>query len=193
MKFASTSGTFENPPAGAHPAVCTKMIDLGTQETTWQGTTKFAHKVKIVFELAEKMKDGRPFLTMRDFTVSLHENASLRAFLASWRGRDFTDEELAGFDPKVLIGKGCLLSLIEKGEYINIDSCMRLPKGMEAPAPVGDTVFFSLSEFDQAEFDKLSDKIREKIMKSPEYQSLKGITSTQGMISSTNTDDDCVF
>jgi hypothetical protein len=45
---------------------------------------------------------------------------------------------------------------------------------MEAPVPVNPTVFFSLSDFDQVEFDKLSEKIKEKIMKSPEYQSLKG-------------------
>jgi hypothetical protein len=174
MKFEAKGGSFENPPVGAYPAVCTRMIDMGTQETTWQGVTKYAHKVKMVFELSEKMADGRPFITMRDFTVSLHEKAGLRQFLKSWRGRDFTDEELAGFDPKVLIGKGVLLNLVENGEYVNIDSAMKLPKGMEAPVPVNPTVFFSLSDFDQVEFDKLSEKIKEKIMKSPEYQSLKG-------------------
>ena len=172
MKFEAKGSTFENPPAGAYPAVCIRMIDLGTQETTWQGATKMAHKVKIVFELNEKMSDGRPFIVMRDFTVSLHENAQLRKFLASWRGRDFTPEELMGFDPKVLIGKGVLLSLIEKGEYVNIDSAMKLPKGMEAPVPVNQTIFFSLSDFDPVEFDKLSDKIKEKIRATPEYKSL---------------------
>jgi hypothetical protein len=169
---------------------------MGTQEITWEGSTKYAHKMKIVFELSEKMSDGRPFLAMRDFTVSLHESSALRAFLASWRGRDFTQEELAGFDPKVLIGKGVLLSMIEKGDYVNINSAMKLPKGMEAPVPAGDTVFFTLSEFDQTAFDKLSDKIKEKIMKSPEYKSLNispADKPTQGLISETNTEDDVVF
>ncbi len=161
---------------------------MGTQESTWQGATKYAHKVKIVFELSEKMSDGRPFITMRDFTVSLHEKSGLRGFLKSWRGRDFTDEELAGgFDPKVLIGKGVLLNLVENGDYVNIDSAMKLPKGMEAPVPVNPTVFFSLSDFSQEEFDKLSEKIKEKIMKSPEYQSLKG------GLNSINTDEDIAF
>ena len=192
MKFAARGDTFENPPAGAYPAVCTKMIDLGTQETTWQGATKYAHKVKIVFELSEKMSDGRPFISMRDFTVSLHENAQLRKFLASWRGRDFTPEELEGFDPRVLIGKGVLLSLIEKGEYVNIDSAMRLPKGMEPPVPQGDTVFFSLAEFDENEWNKLSDKIKEKIMKSPEYQSLHGSKTVTGTIP-TEPDEEIAF
>ncbi len=172
MKFSAGGTAFENPEPGSYAAVCIRMIDLGTQPQEWQGTTKFNHKVKIVWELSEKMADGRPFISMRDFTVSLHEKAALRKFLAGWRGRDFTPEELAGFDPKVLIGKGCLLSLIQNGEYINIDSASKLPKGMEAPVPVNSTVFFSLSDFNQEEFDKLSDKIKDKIKGSPEYQSL---------------------
>lgn len=176
MKFASTGKEFENAPAGVYPAVCVKMVDLGHQETTWQGATKMAHKVMIAWELSEKMSDGRPFLVSSYYTVSLHENAQLRKHLASWRGKDFTEIELQGFDPKVLIGKGCMLSLIEKEvngkTFINVDAIMRLPKGMEAPVPEGETIFFSLSEFDQKEFDKLSDKVKEKIMKSPEYQSL---------------------
>jgi hypothetical protein len=104
--------------------------------------------------------------------VSLHEKATLRQFLAGWRGRDFNEEELKGFDPRVLIGKGCLLSLIQNGEYVNIGSASKLPKGMEAPTPTNPTIFFSLSEFDQAEFDKISDKIKEKILQSPEAQAL---------------------
>jgi hypothetical protein len=89
MKFtASGGGNFENPEPGSYAAVCIRMIDLGTQEVTWQGATKLQHKIKIVWELSETMKDGRPFLAMRDFTVSLHEKSGLRQFLAGWRGRD---------------------------------------------------------------------------------------------------------
>jgi hypothetical protein len=174
MKFSATGDKFENPEPGSYAAVCIRMIDMGTQESTWEGATKMAHKVKIVWELSEKMKDGRPFITSRDFTVSLHQKSTLRAFLNGWRGRDFTEEELSGFDPKVLIGKGCLLSLVQKGEYVNVASASRLPKGMEAPVVQNPTIFFSLSDFEQTEFDKLSDKIKEKIMLSPEYKSLKG-------------------
>jgi hypothetical protein len=172
MKFAAGGGSFENPEAGSYAAVCIRMIDLGTQEITWEGTTKFQHKVKIVWELSEKMADGRPFITMRDYTVSLHEKAQLRKDLESWRGRPFTPEELAGFDPKVLIGKGCMINLIQKGDYMNVATISKLPKGMEAPVPQNPTCFFSLSDFNQEEFDKLSDKIKDKIKGSPEYKSL---------------------
>lgn len=189
MKFAASGGDFKQVEPGSYSAVLTKMIDLGTQEIVWQGASKFAHKVKMVWELSELMPDGRPFITSRDFTVSLHEKSALRGFLNGWRGRDFTEEELKGFDPKVLIGKGCLLSMVQNGDFVNVQSASKLPKGMEAPVPAGGTVFFSLSEFDQEAFDKLSDKIKEKIMKSPEYQSLKGVKPAEPI----NTDEDIAF
>jgi hypothetical protein len=62
---------------------------------------------------------------------------------------------------------------------------------MDAPAPVGETLFFSLSEFDQAVFDKLSDKIKDKIRMSPEYKSLTGAAPAQP--DSINPDDDVAF
>lgn len=172
MKFVanSSSKSFENPEPGTYPAVCTRIIDLGTQQSEWQGEKKTAHKVKIVWELSELMSDGRPFLAMRDFTVSLHEKSGLRKFLAGWRGRDFTDEELKGFEAKNLLGKGCLLSLVQKGDYVNVDTASKLPKGMEAPKPVGEMIMFSLSEFQSAVYEKLSEKLREKIALSPEYR-----------------------
>jgi hypothetical protein len=179
MKFTSNSSskTFENPEAGTYPAVCIRLIDMGTQESTWQGEKKASHKVKLVFELAELMSDGRPFIAMRDFTVSMHEKSSLRQFLAGWRGRDFSDEELKGFEAKKLIGQGCLLSLVQNGEYININTASKLPKGMSAPSPVNPLVYFSLEEFDKRTFDSLSDKLKEKIAQSPEFKRVsKGVS-----------------
>lgn len=175
MKFSANSSDkkFENPDPGSYSAVCIRMIDLGTQETTWQGEKKTAHKCKIVFELSEKMSDGRPFIAMRDFTISLHEKSALRAFLTGWRGRDFTQEELMGFESRKLVGVPCLLSLVQNGEYINIASASKLPKGMEPVKPVNPLIYFALDEFDQNAFESLSEKIQEKISMSPEYKSLK--------------------
>jgi hypothetical protein len=173
MKFSTTSTSskaFENPQPGSYGAVCIRLIDMGTQETTWQGEKKSAHKVKIVFELDEMMSDGRPFIAMRDFTVSLHEKSALRQFLSGWRGRDFSDEELKGFEAKNLIGKGCLLSLVQNGDYINVNTASKLPKGMEAPKPQNPLVYFSLTDFDSHVFSNLSQKLQEKIMQSPEYR-----------------------
>lgn len=172
MKLTEGSKNFEKHPAGTPVCTLIRIIDLGSQEVTWQGATKLSHKIRFVWESTELMNDGRPFLVMRDFTASLNSKGNLRPFLEGWRGRAFTDEELAGFDPKVLIGMPCLLSLVEDGEYTNVNSAMRLPKGMEAPKIVNETAFFSLVEFDMDVFNSLSEKVKEKIMKSPEYKSL---------------------
>lgn len=172
MKFSSNSSDkkFENPEPGTYPAVCIRLIDMGTQTSDWKGEKKTAHKVKLVWELSEKMTDGRPFIAIRDFTVSLHEKSALRGFLSGWRGKDFSDEELKGFEAKNLLGKGCLLSLVQNGEYINVNTASKLPKGMEAPKPENPIVYFSFDEFDRKSFDSLSDKLKEKISQAPEYQ-----------------------
>ena len=164
---------FENPPPGTYGAVCIKVIDLGTQAVTWEGDTKYQRKVFIQWELDELMEDKRPFVTGRKFTVSLHSKATLRKFIENWRGRDFTDEELLGFNPVKLIGAPCMLSLVASGDFVNVASAAKLPKGMTPLKPVNPTVYFSLDEFDQKIYDGLSNKMKEDIGKSPEYMELK--------------------
>jgi hypothetical protein len=187
---ASDDKKFENPPPGSYGAVCIKVIDQGTQEVIWEGDKKMQRKVFIQWELDEKMTDGRPFVTGRKFTVSLHEKATLRAFLKGWRGRDFTDAELEGFDPRKLIGAPCMLSLVQSGDYVNIASASKLPKGMTPLAPVNPTVYFSLEEFNKEVFDGLSNKMKEDIFKSPEY---KTATSGGDVPDSAPFDDDISF
>ena len=177
------------PEPGSYSATCYRLIDLGTQESNYQGEKKYARKVMIGFELDEEMEDGKPFVVATTMTVSLHEKATLRKFLSGWRGRDFTPEELLGFDPHKLIGAPCLLSLVQKGDYVNVDTASKLPKGMNPHKLVNDTIFFSLDEFNQEAFDKLSDKLKEKIKASPEFQNRGSLDS----IKSDNIDDDIAF
>jgi hypothetical protein len=67
----------------------------------------------------------------------LHEKASLRRDLESWRGRAFTDKELEGFDLENLLLKGCLINVIHEqrggATFANVAGVMRLPKEMTAP------------------------------------------------------------
>jgi hypothetical protein len=80
-----------------------------------------------------------PFLVRRRYTCSLHEKATLRRDLESWRGRAFTDKELEAFDLESLLSVGCLINVIHESRngstYANVASVMRLPKGMTAPTP----------------------------------------------------------
>lgn len=173
-----------------HPAVptaarCTRIIDLGTVDTTWEGKAKKSHKIVFCFESAVLMDDdqgefaGKPFLIIQRYTASLSDKAQMRKDLESWRGRKFTQPELDGFELKNVLGKPCFLNMVHsdpKGgkTYSNISSIMPLPAGMTAPAAVGDLVFFSLSDFQQSEYDKLSDYFKKAIAESDEYKALFG-------------------
>lgn len=174
MKFSTGGGSkaWENPEPGAVSGVLIKVIDQGTQKTTFNGEEKFAHKVMFTFELESKMSDGKPHIISTTFTASMHEKAALRKFLEGWRGKQYTQQEAESIEPKKLLGQAAMLTLVEKGEYVNISSASKLPKGLMPIKPENDFVYFSLypGEFDQQVFDSLSDKLKEKIMSTPEYK-----------------------
>ena len=55
-------GSFELTPAGAHPAICYRFIDLGTQQSNYMGQPKVRHEILISWEIADaeiKMTDGK--------------------------------------------------------------------------------------------------------------------------------------
>lgn len=178
LTVSEGAGSFELAPAGTHPARCYGMIDMGTQATDYQGETKHQRKALIRFELLgdERMSDGRPYNVSKRYTASLHEKAQLRKDLAAWRGRDFTPEELKGFELTKVLGAFVLLNLIhvEKNgkNYCNIASIMPLPKSMPKPEGVNELLSFDLEKFDQTTFGQLSPGLQEKIMASPEYQAI---------------------
>jgi len=140
MPIVAKSGTDYKPaPAGTHSAVCVDVVDLGILAVTYAGETKEQHKIEIVWQIAEDRDDGKPYTIKRRYTCSLHEKASLRRDLESWRGKPFTDEECQGFDIEVLIGVPCMLGVVHnttaKGTFANPSAIMQLPKGMPKIAP----------------------------------------------------------
>lgn len=179
--IASTqSDNYELCPSGTMAAICYRVIDLGTQQTNYDGQIKRSKKINLSWELpGEKMADGvRVFSIHKRYTLSLHEKATLRQDLEAWRGTPFTDEQLAGFDISKLLGAPCLLGVIHTMKdgktYANISSILKIPKGMPAPTPVNPPVQFDLDNFDQAVYDSFSDSLKATIATSPEYQQLKG-------------------
>jgi hypothetical protein len=135
---------FQPAPTGAHAAVCCDVRDLGLVTSTYNGKEKTQQKVLLSWLINELRDDGKHYMVAQRFTASLHEKASLRKFLESWRGRPFTEKELEGFDVETLIGAPCLLNVIHETKggrtYANIASIMRLPKGMESPKIPADFV-----------------------------------------------------
>lgn len=163
-------------------ARCYSVIDLGTHDNPQFGTT--ARKVLLQFELPDqfhtfKEENGpEPFVVSREFTLSLGKKSNLRPFLEGWRGKPFTDEELAKFDISVLAGQPCLMNIIhevkEGKTYANIQSVMKLPKAMGECPPVHNRVIaLSLdSDFSEQDFKALPEWIRKKIEVTKEYRSL---------------------
>jgi len=180
MKIAASS-PFTATPTGAFPARLIKIIDLGTQSGSYQGQDKSAHKIMMTFELLgeERMDDGRPFAISQRFTASMHEKASLRKFIGQWRGRSLSNEEVvSGFDIDKLLGVYALINVSESERdgktYTNIGSIMPLPKGMPKPEGVNPLQLFDLTKPDWALFETLSERLKETITASPEYQAAQG-------------------
>jgi hypothetical protein len=188
MKAPAQTTTFKPAPSGAHPAILFQLIDLGTQEAEYQGKVKHQRKIRMGFELHSeeaKTDEGKPMVVGRTFTLSSYESAQLRKFIEGWRGQEFSDDEAAAFDYKTMLGKPCILNITHNKSsngktYANIDSAMRLMKGMDAPAQVNPGVYFYMGDdeagysLEEPVFSDLPDWMRESIERSPEYRRATG-------------------
>ena len=156
----SGGGSFKGVPSGSHIAVCDIVADIGIQP----GSRLYPdpkHQVYIRFEIpAERVefeKDGKkingPAVIGNAYTASMAETANLRKALQAWRGKTFTDDEAEAFDISTILGKACMLGVVEKqvGDriYSNISSIGPLPKGMAAPGAELPLVFYMPGEEDQ--------------------------------------------
>lgn len=159
------------------------MIDLGTHEDKYEGETRDRRTVRLTFELPTEKKvfkeenGEQPYLISKEFTFSVHEKSGLRKFLQIWQGVPFTNEEANAFDIGKLLGATALVSISHTPRndktYANLDSAMRLPKGMVCPPQIGESLILHLDEFGTAEFSetmaKLPAWIRKKVETSSEY------------------------
>ena len=182
---SKASGDFQVAPAGNHIAICYQMIDLGQQFNekydTWQ------HKILLGWELSnELMEDGRPFVVSARYTASFNEKAILRRDLESWRGRPFTDAELAGFDLKNILGKPCMVNVVHATgnngrTYANVKSIATMPKGMPVPEQINPTMLFEFGDqgFDEDKYINLPQWLQTKISESKDYQMLSGAAPAQ--------------
>jgi hypothetical protein len=181
---------FTPVPPGMHLARCYRVIDLGTQESSYLGKVKEQPKVMLQFEVHGEDEKGQPIVTAKgepmsiskNFTLSLGEMATLRKDLQTWRGREFTPDELLGFELKNVLGAWAMISVIKAiggngKEYTNIAAIMSVPAAIKkAGMPEGhnDCKLFSIEEPDMALFESFSNGLKEKIQKSPEWRERGG-------------------
>jgi len=205
---ANEGGSFTPVPAGMHLARCYKIVDLGSQKSEYMGQVKIQHKVMLQFEVWSEDEQGKPTVTQKgeplsiskNYTLTLAEKASLRADLKTWRGRDFTVDELRGFELKNVLGVWAMLSVTRDAgrdgkEYTNVQAIMPVPSHLKKaglPEPHNTPAMYSIEDHDAAIFETLSENVKKKIMASPEFQS-RGAAAPFATSAVVEDDDDIPF
>jgi hypothetical protein len=177
----------ELPPAGAHTAICIKVIDLGTQD----GKFGAKHQLYIGWELPdERMSDGKPFGAGKFYNYSSNQKATLRQDVQGWLGRTLTTNDFGRFDLGSLLGMTCTLAIMHSEKdgnpRANITSVLRPGKGVLPRLPPSNpATVLSLSDrpFDFGSYEGLPGWLKELIAKSPEYKrAANGGTSPQDRV-----------
>lgn len=184
MSLTAKPGSSISPvEAGNHQSVCVAVIDLGTQYN--ETFNKSQPKIMVTWELTDfpilgenqQPDPSKGFrLISKEYTAILHEKSNLYNDLVSWRGRDFTSEELEGFNVKNILGANCLANIVHvtKGSktYANVAAVAKLPKGMEPKSPTYQ-LFFDMDEGMNIP-EGVPSWIADKIKKSEEYIAYQG-------------------
>lgn len=161
---------------GLHQAVCIGLYDVGEQYSEQFG--KSSEKVIIQWELLDETLeiDGKEVrrTICNTYTKSFNEKSNLRKTLKSWRGREFTPEELKAFDLRNILGVPCQLqithSIRNEKVYANIDSVVSYPKAMPKPVPENELFAFDLDDADwQQDLAKLPEWIQNMVKASANY------------------------
>lgn len=167
--------------AGSYRAICYGLVVEGTFfNPVYEKASK---KVRIMWELPDERitVDGKdlPKAISAEYNLSLHEKSTLYGTLVGWRGRDFTPEELEGFDLENVLKAPCLISTTigtnpKTGkEYANVSAVSRLPKGMVVPKETENPpVVFDITNREQSleDMNKLPEWIQNRIRDSVEYK-----------------------
>lgn len=128
--IVSAETILEAAPEGRHAGICVDVVPVGEEESEFTDrktgitTKKIQPKVVVVFQVfpdtGERTKEGLPFQVENKFTASLAPQAILRLKLEKWRGRDFTAEEINGFNLMKLRGVPAWISILHNGNFANV-------------------------------------------------------------------------
>jgi hypothetical protein len=185
--IATNNSTPREPiPAGNYPARCYQMIHIGTIMELINGEQKLLNKVRIGWELPTELKvfkeenGEQPLVISEEYTLSMNEKSNLRKMLASWRGKDFSEDEAKAFDITKLLGVQCMINVIHRASkkdatrvYEKIGSVSSVPKGMNVPAQINPTMVLSYDDFSWETYEKLPEFIKDKMKQSVEFAAMQ--------------------
>ena len=162
LTISNSGGEYENMEPGRYKATCYKLIDAGTREESYQdGPLRKRHVVYIYWEVTDKQKtdesweevrmaDGRTFSASKKYTASLNENAALFKDLKSWRGKPFTDADLAGFELSKVLGVTAELEMIPQtvdNNKVRVEGVYKPEGGMKKVDTINDIQSFDIDVY----------------------------------------------
>jgi len=205
-QFKNGGNNFPPMNAGTYPAVCSGVIDIGTQSVDFAGEHKSTPQLILLFdfptETIEIDGEQKPRCLSLKMTKSVHEQAKLRKHLIAWRGRDFTDIELQDFALSKLLGVSANINVIQKDyngkTYAAIATISKPMKGTEQKPTR--KIYFDLADKDTySAIEELPDWIVCLINKSAEAITMKWVFAKNKDVSKATeqvadaTDDDVPF
>jgi len=176
----NSGNDFEKHPSGWALGVCTRIIDVGTH---WNDQKqKDQRKIMVVFESEKLMGEGefkgQPFLLFNNFNYSMYQNSMLCQFIEDWKGQRFVDQsEADNFDLSTLIGQTAFMNIVHNDKYVNVQTIGPVPDGMTPPTPKGDLILVDQDDLETAMVEKLTDKMKERVMGSKEQTGPKPDTT----------------
>ncbi|WP_175728670.1 phage replication initiation protein, NGO0469 family [Burkholderia ambifaria] len=164
--------------AGQHLAICTAVVDVGTQSSTFAGQPTFGRKLMFLFDVLDQVdpKSGKPLGLGHMFTASMHSRARLRHEVENWIGV-FADQRAANdFDLSELVGRQCRLAIRHDNNGVRVRAVIGaiLPAlaHVDTSAVANDPLYFSLDNPDLGAFDRLPARLRNMIEASPEWRAI---------------------
>ena len=184
----------ELPPKGLQHARCIRIIDLGTQDTVFNGEPKKTPQVKFTFELVNHMfvfdekKGPEPFVVSQTHTASLSDKSNMYAMLKNWNEK-VTEALAAGAESVKLstfIGQPAIIKIThekskknpditygligDKGRQVNNREGVEIKKSQN-PHVVMDLAWMKTDpEKFKATWEQLYDYEKKTIQKSYEYR-----------------------
>lgn len=141
------NGDYVCCPPGNYAGTIVGIFDVGTQnEQVKDAGVKPIHRLVVVFELAKKRPDGRPFILAKKYTWSMRDNSHLYRDVISITGHAFRDGEQ--FNPTSINGLPVSISVsnTQSGDkcYHDVSSVAQMLEGSTPPQPTHRPVSWSV-------------------------------------------------
>ena len=159
LTVSGVSNSFEPLPTGTYDAVCFAIAAIGPVRNQRYG--KVENKVYLGFQVEH---DGEMHDIWTRQTQSIGTKATLGKMLLSWRGKDFTPEELREFQLVNILGVPALLIVEQRTSnsdkvYSNVKDILPPKKKIQAE----ETWAFDSDDPTKTNYDKLPKFIQNEI------------------------------